>query len=200
MARKSQNKLVSAAEDVRDAAVPAAEQAAASVASTVGPALSDAKDKLTPLLEDARDAIIPAAEAALAAVKEKSHDVAVSAGVVEEKKSHKLRNFLIVLGLGGAIAFAIKKLSGKDADPVWTESRDDAAAGRPATSSTAPVDQSDTAPTAPLGVRGDRGVTRPDHAGQPARGEAGLTRVPALAAGASCPSVSSARSRALCSA
>ena len=127
-----------------------AEQAAASVASTVGPALSDAKDKLTPLLEDARDAILPAAEAALAAVKDKGHDVAVSAGVVEEKKSHKLRNFLIVLGLGGAIAFAIKKLSGKDADPVWTTSRDDAAAGRPATSSTAPVDQSDTAPTAPL--------------------------------------------------
>ena len=151
MAGKSQNKLVSAAEDVRDAAVPAAEQAAASVASTVGPALADARDKITPLLEDARDAIIPAAEAALAAVKEKSHEVAVSTGVVEEKKkSHKLRNFLIVLGLGGAIAFAIKKLSGKEADPVWTEERDDAAMHRPATSSTAPVDQSDTAPTAPL--------------------------------------------------
>lgn len=149
MARKSQNKLVSAAGDVRDAAVPAAEQAAASVASTVGPALSDAKDRITPLLEDARDAIIPAAEAALEAIKDKGHDVAVSAGVAEEKKkSHKLRNFLIVLGLGGAIAFTIKKLSGKDADPVWTESRDDAAAGRTATSS--PVDQSDTAPTAPL--------------------------------------------------
>jgi hypothetical protein len=149
--RKSQNKLVSVAEDVRDAAVPAAEQAASSVASTVGPALSDAKDKLTPLIEEARDAIIPAAEAALAAVKEKSHDAAVSVGVVEEKKkSHKLRNFLIIVGLGGAIAFAIKKLSGKEADPVWTSGRDDAAANRPMASSTAPIDQSDTAPTAPL--------------------------------------------------
>src|SRR5262245_41814557 len=119
MAKKSQNKLVSVAEDVRDAAVPAAEQAASSVSSTVGPVLADAKDKIGPLLEEARDAIVPAAEAALEAVKEKGQDLAVSAGVVEEKKSHKVRNLLIVLGLGAAIAFVIKKVSGKDADPVW---------------------------------------------------------------------------------
>lgn len=161
MARKSQNKLVAVAEDVRDAAVPAAGQAASSVTAAVGPALSDAKDrvgpalsdakdKITPLLEEARDAIVPAAEAALEAVKEKSHEVAVSAGVVEENKSHKLRNFLIVIGLGAAIAFVIKKVSGKDADPVWTDTRDDAAAGGPVVSSTGPVDQSDTAPTAPI--------------------------------------------------
>lgn len=172
MARKSQNKLVSVAEDVRDAAVPAAGQAASSVSASVGPvlsdakdkvgpalsdakdkvgpALSDAKDKLTPLLEDARDAIVPAAEAALAAVKEKGHDVAVSTGVVEEKKGHKFRNFLIVVGLGAAIAFVIKKVSGKEADPVWTSGRDDAAAGGPVVSSAGPVDESDTAPTAPL--------------------------------------------------
>lgn len=151
MASKTQNKLVSVAEDVRDAAVPAAGQAASSVSATVGPVLADAKDKIAPLLEEARDAIVPAAEAALEAVKGKGQDLAVSAGVVEEKKkSHKFRNLLIVLGLGAAIAFAIKKVSGKDADPVWTSGRDEAAAGGPVVSSTGPVDQSDTAPTAPL--------------------------------------------------
>jgi len=152
MARtKSQKTLAETAEDVRDTIVPAAQDAASTVASTVGPALSEAKDKLTPLLEEAKDAIVPAAQAALETAKDKSHDVAVGTGLVEEKKkSHKLRNFLILVGLGGAIAFAYKKLSGKDADPVWTQSRDDAAAPHPASAAAGPVDGSDTAPTAPL--------------------------------------------------
>jgi hypothetical protein len=160
-AQKAQKTLTETAEGVRDTVVPAAQDAAASVASAVGPALADAKDKvgpalvdakdkITPILEEAKDAIVPAAQAALEAAKDKSHDVAVNTGLVEEKKSHKLRNFLIVLGLGGAIAFAYKKLSGKEADPVWTQSRDQAAAPRPTSAAAGPVDGSDTAPTAPL--------------------------------------------------
>lgn len=152
MARtKTQKTLADTAESVRDTVVPAAQDAASSVASAVGPALSEAKDKIAPLLEEAKDAIVPAAQAALVAAKEKSHDAAVGSGLVEEKKkSHKLRNLLILAGLGGVIAFAYKKLSGRDADPVWTQSRDDAAAHRPAAGSAGPVDGSDTAPTAPL--------------------------------------------------
>jgi hypothetical protein len=150
-AQKAQKTLTETAEGVRDTVVPAAQDAATGVASAVGPALADAKDKIAPLLEEARDAIVPAAQAALVAAKDKSHDVAVNSGLVEEKKkSHKLRNFLIVVGLGGAIAFAYKRLSGKDADPVWTQSRDEAASPRPTGAAAGPVDGSDTAPTAPL--------------------------------------------------
>jgi hypothetical protein len=76
-------------------------------------------------------------------------------GIVEEpKSSHRLRNLLIVLGLGGIAAFVYTKLTGKQADPAWTTSPEEPARHIAAVSDTGtaagPVDGSDTAPTAPL--------------------------------------------------
>jgi hypothetical protein len=144
----------------------ATEQIVATVASTVGPALEDAKEKakdvandsLKPAVEDAkdkaldtyRDTLVPLAQQALVEGKVRGRRAAIKLGVADEpKKSHKLRNLLILIGLGGVAAFVYTKMTGKDADPAWTQSRDTSAT-RPAHAATAPVDGSDTAPTAPL--------------------------------------------------
>lgn len=179
------DKLRSAAKDARSSVQPAAEsaidkigtateQAVSNVASTVGPALEDARDKikpavgdardrLVPLVEDARDkardTLVPLAQQAVVEGKVRGRRAAVKLGIADEpKKTHKLRNLLIVLGLGGIAAVVYTKMTGKDADPAWTSSRDTAArppahaAGSTTKSSTAagPVDGSDTAPTAPF--------------------------------------------------
>jgi hypothetical protein len=155
-----------AAEITLDKIGTATEQIVSTVASTVGPALEDAKDKakdvttdsVKPAVEDAKDkaletykeTLVPLAAAALVEGKARGRRAAVKLGVADEpKKSHKLRNLLILIGLGGLAAFIYTKMTGKDADPTWTQSRDSAAT-RPAEASTAPVDGSDTAPTAPL--------------------------------------------------
>ncbi|MDX6317317.1 MAG: hypothetical protein QOD35_717, partial [Nocardioidaceae bacterium] len=127
-----------------------------------------AKDRIGPALDSARDKIVPAAGVAMAASKAGGRRAAVRLGLAEEptppKKGHKLRNLVILLGLGGLAAFVYMKLSGQDADPAWTAGRDTAAAAPtqpvPAESATAVTstttspngasDQSDTAPTAPL--------------------------------------------------
>jgi len=155
-----------AAETALDKIGTATEQIVSTVVSTVGPALEDAKDKakdvtndsVKPAVEEAKDkaletykeTLVPLAAAALVEGKARGRRAAVKLGVTEEpKKSHKLRNLLIILGLAGLAAFVYKKVTGNDADPAWTQSRD-SAASRPAHAATAPVDGSDTAPTAPL--------------------------------------------------
>jgi hypothetical protein len=178
------DKVRAAVEDARDNVQPAAEaaldaigtateQIVSSVAASVGPALEDAKDKakdvangtVKPAVEDAkdkaldtyRDTLVPLAQQAVVEGKVRGRRAAIKMGIADEpKKSHKLRNLLIIIGLGGLIAFIYSKVSGKDADPAWTQSRDSAAT-RPAhvatdssSTATAPVDGSDTAPTAPL--------------------------------------------------
>ncbi len=134
----TRKKARSAAKDARSTVKPAAEvalerigsateQALSSVASTVGPALEDARDRLAPAVEDARVKMAPVVAGAVATSRRKGRQVAERAGIVEErKKSHKLRNFVLLLGLGGAAAFVYSKLTGKDADPAWTASRDSA--------------------------------------------------------------------------
>ncbi len=96
----------------------------------IGPAVEDARVKMAPVMSDARDKMAPLAESAIVASKMQGHKAAVKLGLVEEPQpeSHKIRNLIIVLGLGGAAAFAYKTLTGKDADPAWTASRDSAAA------------------------------------------------------------------------
>jgi hypothetical protein len=136
----------------------------------IGPALGDARDRMAPVVDTARDRLAPAAGVAVAAGKRGGMRAAVKLGLAEEPappKSHKLRNLLIVLGLGALAALVYTKLSGKDADPAWTAGRDSAAAapdqpapaqpvaGVPATSDQngtpgGTTDHSDTAPTAPL--------------------------------------------------
>jgi gas vesicle protein len=182
------DKVRAAVHDARDSVQPAAEtaldkvstateQIVSTVAENVGPALADAKDAsaeftketVKPAVDDAKDkvletykdTIVPLAAAAVVEGKKRGRKAAVKLGVAEEpKKSHKFRNFVILVGLGAVAAYVYTKVTGKDADPAWTQSRD-AAATRPShavrpddstasTASTGPVDGSDTAPTAPL--------------------------------------------------
>jgi hypothetical protein len=153
-----------AAEAALDKIGAATEQIVSTVASTVGPALEDARDKVKPAVDDARekaldtytDTLVPLAQQALVESKVRGRRAAVKLGIADEpKKGHKLRNLLIVLGLAGVAAFVYTKVTGKDADPAWTQSRDSSAvkpahAASPSATATGPVDGSDTAPTAPL--------------------------------------------------
>ena len=125
----------------------AAGSAGTTVTSTVGPALSDARDKIGPLVEEAKDRlgpvvedakdvlargaeeakelIAPIAAEAVKASKEGGRKAAVKAGLADEpKKSHKLRKLLIVLGIGGLVAFVYKKVAGRDSAPQWTATHD----------------------------------------------------------------------------
>jgi hypothetical protein len=123
--------------------------AAGSAGAAVGPALSDARDKLGPIVDDARERLGPAVEdakeaiatgvveareliapvaaEAVKAVRETSRKAAVKTGLADEpKESHKLRNLLIMLGIGAAVAFAYKKIAGRESAPQWTAARDTA--------------------------------------------------------------------------
>jgi len=123
--------------DARDKIGPIFEDALDKIAPVVddardkiGPVVDDARDKIAPVMSDARDKVAPLAGSAFVASKVRGRKAAVKLGLAEEPqpKSHKIRNLLIMLGLGGAAAFAYTKFTGKDADPAWTASRDSAAA------------------------------------------------------------------------
>jgi hypothetical protein len=167
VARKSaRKKISSAADDARSSVRPAAESAidrigtaTEQVISSVAASAEDARNRFGPTVEDARDKMVPVVAGAVATGRRRGREAAVRAGIVEEKKeTHKFRNFLIVLGLGGVAAFVYTRMTGKNADPAWTTSRDSAAstprqhAAPPTAAAVAagPVDGSDTAPTAPL--------------------------------------------------
>ena len=146
------------AEEAIEKVAEAVEAAATAVTDNVGPAIEDSKDKIGPVLKDAKAAIVPVATAAVVEGRRRGRRAAEKLGVVEEeKKSHKLRNLLIVLGLGALIALAYKKFTGKDADDAWTSRADEESdvayfpdTGVAGGVAAGPVDGSDTAPTAPL--------------------------------------------------
>jgi hypothetical protein len=173
--RSTAEDVLSTVQPIAEAAVEKIEAATEQVVAVVGPALEeaadrvkpaveDAKDRLTPLVVEAKDKLAPLAQQAVVEGKARGRRTAEKMGIVEEpKKSHKLRNLLIVLGIAGLAAFVYKKVTGKDADPAWTETRDNAAARPPAhvadpaasglaegVAAAGPVDGSETAPTAPL--------------------------------------------------
>ena len=118
--------------DARDRIGPALEDAR----DRIGPALDDARERITPRLEDARDRAVPAANAArdaalvklaatAATVATKLDDrlpddrtPAFIANASTNKKGSKLRKLLVLAGLGGVAAFAVKKLQG-DSTPTW---------------------------------------------------------------------------------
>ncbi len=113
------------------AATGAAESALASVASSVGPALVDARQRF-----------VPVAEQALAHGKRQGRRAAVKLGVVEEPKdSHKVRNLMLMLGLGAIAAGVYKMMTGKDADSAWTARGDTAAAAPTSPVTVAAVDE-----------------------------------------------------------
>jgi hypothetical protein len=131
----------------RNKITQAAGSAGSTVTSTVGPAISDARDKIGPMVEEAKDRlgpviedakdvlvrgaeeakelIAPVAAEAVKASKKTGRKAAVKVGLAEEpKKSHKLRNLLLVLGIGAVVAFVYKKVAGRDSAPQWTAARD----------------------------------------------------------------------------
>jgi hypothetical protein len=133
-------------ESARDKAAPVLAEAREKAA----PVLADARDKAAPLLADARERtapalaeakerlthdVLPVITAAIAAAGEATEDVreetskrgkaAVAAlkGEVEApKKKHRLRNLLLVLGLGGIVATVAKKLSDREPTTAWQSS------------------------------------------------------------------------------
>jgi hypothetical protein len=109
--------------------------------SKAGPVLAEAREKATPVVEGARDKfnadVLPALVAAAAAANEATEDVraetlkrgkataAALKGEVaapEPKKTHKLRNLLVILGLGAIVAAVAKKLSERESTTTWESS------------------------------------------------------------------------------
>lgn len=103
------------------------------------PLVAEARDKAAPALAASRERltteVLPVITAALVAAGEATEDVrdetrkrgkaAVAAlkGEVEApRERHRLRKVMIVLGLGGVIAFVAKKMSDRPATTTWQSS------------------------------------------------------------------------------
>jgi vacuolar-type H+-ATPase subunit H len=122
----ARDRAVPVLKDARDKAAPYVDTARGAAAPYVDTALA----KAAPLVESARDRltndVLPALTAAVAAVDDATEDVRAEAlkrgkavvaaakgeEVVEESSTHRLRNLLIALGLGG-VAFAVTRRLGK---------------------------------------------------------------------------------------
>ncbi len=133
-------------ESARDKAAPII----ADARDKAGPMLADAREKAAPMLADARDRtapalaeakerltheVLPVITAAIAAAGEATEDVrgetskrgkaavaALKGEVAAPKKKHRLRNLLVVLGLGGVVAAVAKKLSDREPTTAWQSS------------------------------------------------------------------------------
>ncbi len=167
--------------DARDRVGPALEDAR----ERITPVVQDARERLTPVLEDARERAVPAARDARDAARVKLAATAATvatklddrlpddrtpafvADASTNKKGSKLRKLLVLAGLGGLAAFAVKKLQG-DSTPTWqaatpppppaprpattpaaaTQASGDAAGGTPGEAAADEVDEPRT-PTTP---------------------------------------------------
>jgi len=121
--------------DARDRTAPLLADAKEKAA----PLVAEARDKAAPALHEAKDRInsdvLPVLTAAVAAAGAATEDVrgetakrgkAVAAALKGEveapKQTHKLRNLLILLGLGGLVAFVVKKKSDREPTTAWQSS------------------------------------------------------------------------------
>ena len=103
------------------------------------PLLAEAREKTAPALHEAKDRInsdvLPVLTAAVAAAGAATEDMrgetakrgkAVAAALKGEveapKESHKLRNLLVLLGLGGLVAYVVKKKSDREPTTAWQSS------------------------------------------------------------------------------
>lgn len=189
MARRTERKRRVTVVEERTAGLPAAELAKDKIGAVTENALASVAQTVGPALGDARQRLVPVAEQAIAQGRRQGRRAAVRLRVAQEPepveipKSHKLRNLVLMLGLGAIAAAVYKKMTGKDADPAWTAGRDSAAAApaapvvaepagsdplttaapttgafgsddgldtEPAATSAGPIDGSETAPTAPF--------------------------------------------------
>jgi vacuolar-type H+-ATPase subunit H len=155
--------------DARDRATPLLVDAR----DRATPLLSDARDRATPYLDkaaplvaEARDRltndVLPALNAAVAAVDDATEDVRTetlkrgkavaaalrgeaAAALAPEPASHKLRNVLLALGLGGAGFAAYKKFGPKQSTSSWQSSYTPPPVGVPTTNDTAASDPAEAA-------------------------------------------------------
>jgi hypothetical protein len=101
-------------------AVEKAESALAEARDQAGPAVADAKDKAAPLIaQSAALAAEKVSQAADAAAEKAAEGKEIAAAKVteldtESKKSHRLRNLLIITGIAALLGFAAKKLRSGD--------------------------------------------------------------------------------------
>jgi vacuolar-type H+-ATPase subunit H len=104
------------------------------------PYVTEAREKAAPVVEGAKTKftteVLPVITAAAAAAAEATEEVreeakkrgaATAAAIKGEieaptKKSHKLRNILVILGLGGIAAFVAKRMSDREASTAWQSS------------------------------------------------------------------------------
>jgi vacuolar-type H+-ATPase subunit H len=139
------------ATEIVDKIGPQVEHAVETARDKAGPVIAEAREKAAPAVSDARDRIstevIPAITAAIAAANEATEEVRGEAGkrgkaavaalkgeVEAPKETHRFRNFLVILGLGGAIAFVAKKLSDRPSSTTWESNYTPAPAPTPPTS------------------------------------------------------------------
>jgi vacuolar-type H+-ATPase subunit H len=133
---EARDKAVPVLADARDRAVPVLVDARDKAA----PYVAEARDKAAPYVSDARDkfteTVLPALTAALASVDEATEDVrdetkkrgkAVAAALkgevaVPEKKKHRGRKLLVLLGLSGLGYAAFKKFGSKQPTTNWQSS------------------------------------------------------------------------------
>jgi len=121
--------------DARDKAAPYL----ADARDKAAPYLADARDKAAPVVTDARDRfakdVLPVVTAALASLDEATEDVrtegvkrgkavvaAARGDIAAPEKKHRLRNLLIVIGLGGIAYAASKALGSKQPTTSWQSS------------------------------------------------------------------------------
>lgn len=131
-------------ESARERTEPMVKEAklrAAEAREKAAPYVHEMREKTNPHVEGARTKlateVLPVLTAAVAAASEATEEVrdeakkrgsataAALKGELEapqQKESHKLRNFLILLGLGALIAFVAKKMSDREASTAWQSS------------------------------------------------------------------------------
>jgi vacuolar-type H+-ATPase subunit H len=135
MAKTKTKNLRDQANDLAGKLAPHVETARAKA----GPVVADARDKAAPVIADARDRftheVLPVLTAAVAAASEATEDVredaakrgkaavaALKGQVDPPKQKHRVRKLLMVLGLGGVVAFVAKKMSDREPTTAWQSS------------------------------------------------------------------------------
>ena len=166
------------ASDLADRIAPTVESAR----DRAVPVIADARDKAAPAFGSAKDRfnsdVLPALTAAAVAAGEATEEVrgetrkrskaAVAAlkGEIEApKETHRFRNFLVVLGLGGIAAAVAKKLSDRPATTTWQSTPTSTPSSPPTSSPTFTPEPASSAGThrAPVGDPGnDFGGASPD--------------------------------------
>lgn len=130
------DRLTPHVESAREKAAPVIADARTKTA----PLVAEAREKTAPVLHDARDRftheVLPVLTAAVSAASEATEEVreearkrglATAAALKGEldaptPEKHRLRTFLVLLGLGGVAAFVMKKLSDREATTAWQSS------------------------------------------------------------------------------